>query len=170
MEMGENCDFSAGRGGRGRKFCERTGEREWRSLAWLSPIDTRVRGGRGTYLGDGGLGCGDVQRPEKSPRNVATRESGGRRWKKEGWIIGIVGGGCARGEVGCALRERERRGGGGGRLDAKRVDSALLDQGPLSLVGGGREDADTGGGGEGGARDEEGRLRRTRVRANRERE
>lgn len=69
----------------------------------------------------------------------------------------------------CSEREREK-GGGGGRLDAKRVDSALLDQGPLSLVGGGREDADTGGGGEGGARDEEGRLRRTRVRANRERE
>lgn len=65
-----------------------------------------------------------MQRPEKSPRNVARRGSGGRRWKKEGWIIGIVGRrGCARGS-----REEERG------LDAKRVDSALLDQGPLSLV------------------------------------
>lgn len=103
-----------------------------------------IRGFEGVerYLGDGGLGCGDVQRPEKSPRNVARRgreggrESGGRRWKKEGWIIGIVGGGCTRGG-------REERG-----LDAKRVDSALLDQGPLSLVR--REKTRIRGGGGGG--------------------
>lgn len=62
---------------------------------------------------------------EKPEKRGDEGGSGGRRWKKEGWIIGIVGGGCARGgEVG--------RGGRG--LDAKRVDSALLDQGPLSLV------------------------------------
>lgn len=88
-------------------------------------LANRYEGSRG-YLGDGGLGCGDVQRPEKSPRNVATREEveeeGGRR--KVGSLESLAG--VARGGGG---------GGAGGRgLDAKRVDSALLDQGPLSLV------------------------------------
>lgn len=77
------------------------------------------------------------EKPEKrGATREGGRESGGRRWKKEGWIIGIVGGGCTRGG-------REERG-----LDAKRVDSALLDQGPLSLVR--REKTRIRGGGGGG--------------------
>lgn len=55
-------------------------------------LANRYEGSRG-YLGDGGLGCGDVQRPEKSPRNVATREEveeeGGRR--KVGSLESLAG-------------------------------------------------------------------------------
>lgn len=46
--MDENWDFS------GEKFGEGDIRSQWRSLAWLSPIDTRVRGGRERYLGEMG--------------------------------------------------------------------------------------------------------------------
>lgn len=141
------------------EFCEGTGE-----IVALSGVAlaNRYEGSRG-YLGDGGLGCGDVQRPEKSPRNVATREEveeeGGRR--KVGSLESLAGVARGEGEVG--------RGGGGWtrRGSIQRCWTKVH-----SHLSGGREDADTGRGWGRvkGVRDEEGRLRRTRVRANRERE
>lgn len=110
---------------------------------------------------------------ERRGRGEERVEEGGRRkvgslesWRVAGGCAGLGGGGGGW-RRGC--RSVERQGvGGGGRVDAKRVDSAL-DQGPLSLVrrektrirGGGASgegDRGAGGGWPGwkGVRDEEG--------------
>lgn len=100
LVMDENWDFS------GKKFGEGDSRSQWRSLAWLSPIDTRVRGGRDVSWRWGIRVRRRAEAREKPEKRGATREGGrveeegGRR--KVGSLESLAG--VARGGV-------ERRGG-----------------------------------------------------------